>query len=61
MLGENFLVAPVMRLGQRTRRVYLPEGFWQPIEGGEIIPGGGWIDADAPLERMPVYRRVKET
>ena len=61
MLGENLLVAPVMQMGQRTRSVYLPEGPWQPIEGGAIIPGGRWIDADAPLDRMPVYRRIKET
>jgi alpha-D-xyloside xylohydrolase len=61
MLGGNLLVAPVMQLGQRTRRVYLPESLWKPIEGGEVIPGGRWIDADAPLDRIPVFVRTKET
>ncbi len=55
MLGRDLLVAPVMRAGQRSRSVYLPEGLWKPLEGGNAIPGGRFIEADAPLDRIPVY------
>ncbi len=55
MLGSRYLVAPVMELGQRSRKVYLPAGKWQPISGGDILDGGRWIEADAPLESIPVF------
>lgn len=55
MLGRDLLVAPVMRAGQRSRSVYLPEGLWKSLEGGNAIPGGRFIEADAPLDRIPVY------
>lgn len=28
LFGEELLVAPVLRKGERVRRVYLPEGEW---------------------------------
>ncbi len=58
MLGGSLLVAPVMRAGQHSRPVYLPEGLWKPLEGGADVQGGRWIEADAPLDRIPVYVRA---
>jgi alpha-D-xyloside xylohydrolase len=56
--GPSVLVAPVTVLGARSRRVYLPAGAtWTDPWNGEIMKGGTWIDAAAPLERIPVYLR----
>jgi alpha-D-xyloside xylohydrolase len=56
--GPSVLVAPVTVLGARSRRVYLPAGAtWTDPWSGEIMKGGTWIDAAAPLERIPVYLR----
>ena len=55
--GNDILVAPVYKAGARSRKVYLPEGQWTELETGKIYTGKQWIDAEAPLERMPVYIR----
>jgi alpha-D-xyloside xylohydrolase len=59
MLGPDLLVAPVLEAGQRQRRVYLPAGAdWQDAWTGNSLPGGQWIEADAPIERIPIYWRA---
>ena len=60
MLGDDILVAPVVTLGARQRRVYLPEtgpedGDWLDAWTGERVPGGQWVTALAPLTTIPVY------
>jgi alpha-D-xyloside xylohydrolase len=56
--GPSVLVAPVTDLGARSRRVYLPAGaIWADPWAQETIDGGTWLDAAAPLERIPVYLR----
>ncbi len=59
LFGADYLVAPVIELGARHRRVYLPAGTrWLDAWTGDEHDGGQWIDAPAPLERMPVYLRA---
>ncbi|WP_205687281.1 TIM-barrel domain-containing protein [Cellulomonas endophytica] len=56
--GASLLVAPVLEAGARSRRVYLPAGAsWTSLRTGEVLPGGTWVEADAPLETLPVYAR----
>jgi alpha-D-xyloside xylohydrolase len=58
LFGPSVLVAPVTELGCRSRRVYLPAGAtWTDPWGEKTLSGGTWLDADAPLERIPVYLR----
>jgi alpha-D-xyloside xylohydrolase len=58
LFGPDVLVAPVTELGARERRVYLPAGAgWTDAWTGDRLDGGQWVDAPAPLERMPVYIR----
>ena len=56
MLGDRYLVAPVMELHARTREVWLPAGKW--TRGGEVFDGGRRIRVDAPLDEIPVFERV---
>jgi alpha-D-xyloside xylohydrolase len=61
LFGPDILVAPVTELGARERRVYLPAGStWVDAWTGDEFAGGQWVDAPAPLERMPVYLRPGE-
>ena len=56
--GPRVLIAPVTELGARSRRVYLPDGAtWTDPWTEETVDGGRWVDASAPLERIPVYLR----
>jgi alpha-glucosidase len=56
MFGEEILVAPVLRKGERTRTLYLPEGDW--IDFGDkttVYAGGKTISYDAPLDVIPIF------
>jgi alpha-D-xyloside xylohydrolase len=58
MLGPDLLVAPVIEQGAVARPVYLPVGAdWVDAWSGQEYPGGQSIQAEAPLERIPVYWR----
>ena len=59
MFGPDVLVAPVTALGVRERDVYLPTGAsWLDAWTGEPVEVNGWVTADAPLARIPVYLRA---
>jgi alpha-glucosidase len=56
MLGPNLLVASVLEDGARRRSVYLPDtGTWCDFHTGEWHRGGQIIEAEAPLERIPLF------
>ncbi|MBO5313543.1 MAG: family 31 glucosidase [Clostridia bacterium] len=59
MFGSDLLICPVLRLGQREREVYFPEGeMWiDPVTQREYM-GGTWQSVDCPLERIPVFVRM---
>jgi alpha-D-xyloside xylohydrolase len=59
LLGHDLLVAPLWQDGARSRPVYLPQGtwidYWQP---SQRVTGPATINADAPLDRLPLYVRA---
>ncbi|MEO8884951.1 MAG: TIM-barrel domain-containing protein [Mucilaginibacter sp.] len=65
MFGPAFLVNPVTEQlytgknaakGKTTRDVYLPAATkWYNFWNGEVLAGGKHIDADAPIDKMPLY------
>jgi alpha-D-xyloside xylohydrolase len=59
MFGPSLLINPVYEMNARSRTVYLPAGYgWYDLYSGKYYQGGSTIQADAPLERMPLF--VKE-
>jgi alpha-D-xyloside xylohydrolase len=62
LFGPDILVAPVAEPGRRSRPVYLPAGArWVDVATGEVHEGGVTIEADAPIERIPVFLREGST
>ena len=59
MFGPDYLIAPVLEPGARSRSVYLPEGIWTDVDTGAQYAGGQRVTVDAPLERIPVFSRGK--
>ena len=58
LFGPDILVAPVLDYKARKRNVYLPVGTsWTDAWTHKIIKGSQWIEAEAPLDRIPVYLR----
>ncbi len=60
MFGSRYLVAPVLYQGMTEREVYLPEGSWKSIHTGEILCGRQRIMAAAPLEIIPVFKKIEK-
>ncbi|WP_116092186.1 TIM-barrel domain-containing protein [Sphingomonas crusticola] len=59
MFGPAFLVAPVTEQGAVSRKVYLPAGSdWYDWWTNRKIGGGQWIEAAAPIERIPLFVRA---
>ncbi len=59
MLGPNLLVAPVTEQGATSRSVYLPASAnWLEAWTWHAVEGGQQLQAEAPLERIPVYWRL---
>ena len=59
MFGPAFLVAPVTEQGATTRQVYLPAGTdWYNFWTGERLTGGQTIEAEAPIDTIPLFVRA---
>jgi len=58
MFGPAFLVSPVTQQGATSRQIYLPQAMWYDFWTGAQVHGGQRIQADAPLDRMPLYVRA---
>lgn len=58
MFGPKILAAPVVEYKARKRKVYLPEGScWKEVATGQIYSGGQWMEAEAPLDTIPLFLR----
>jgi alpha-D-xyloside xylohydrolase len=58
MFGPSVLVNPVTEAGATSRRLYLPDSRWYDFWTGAAVDGKRSIDAEAPLERLPLYVRA---
>src|SRR5699024_2173795 len=57
MLGDDILVAPVVKKGMTKRTIHFPAGTWEG-DDGSIIKGPCQQEVDAPLSRLPWYRKI---
>ena len=56
MLGDAFLVAPVLYKSTNSRSLYLPKGSWTDLYTGKVYEGGQTlISYKAPLAKVPVF------
>jgi len=59
LYGDDILVAPVWRVGQRTQHVYLPAGHWVDYWNRQrVVTGPADLDEPAPLDRIPIFVRA---
>jgi alpha-glucosidase (family GH31 glycosyl hydrolase) len=61
LLGEELLVAPVLKPGQVTRRVYLPSATWREYWTDRLHSGPGWVTVAAPRHHIPLFVREGST
>jgi alpha-D-xyloside xylohydrolase len=64
MIGDQFLFGPAILVNPVTdpavssRRVYLPTARWYDFWTGAAVEGGRTIEANAPLETLPLFVRA---
>ncbi|MCJ8009829.1 glycoside hydrolase family 31 protein [Lederbergia wuyishanensis] len=57
MLGNDILVAPVVKKGMIKRLIHFPVGLWKG-DDGSVVEGPCEKEVDAPLSRLPWYRKI---
>ncbi|HEV2456034.1 MAG TPA: TIM-barrel domain-containing protein, partial [Verrucomicrobiae bacterium] len=56
--GRDLLIAPVVKRGATTRRLYLPAGTWFDWWTDKKVEGGKWVDRPVDLATLPIYVRA---
>ena len=57
MLGDKYLVAPVLQKGVVSRKVIFPEGKWQDMNNGKIYSCGEH-EVNAPIDVLPYFIKI---
>ncbi len=57
MVGQDLLVAPIVKPDVTRRLVYLPEGTWYDYWTNKKHSGGTMISVEAPLDVVPMFVR----
>jgi alpha-glucosidase (family GH31 glycosyl hydrolase) len=56
LLGDDLLVAPIWRRGDRARRVWFPPGRWVDVfDRDTVVEGPTTRRVRAPLDELPLY------
>jgi alpha-D-xyloside xylohydrolase len=59
MMGNDYMVAPVLNLGQRSRQVYFPRGAtWKHYFSGKTYVGGSTAVIEVPLDNFALFKRL---
>jgi alpha-glucosidase len=58
MIGNDLLVAPIVKADVTQRLVYLPRGLWYDFWTNKKYEGRTMITAAAPLETVPMFVRA---
>jgi alpha-D-xyloside xylohydrolase len=54
MVGDNLLVAPMFE-GQKSRKVFLPEGKWYDFYTGDLVGENEIIEVSPGLDKIPLF------
>lgn len=57
MLGDRYLVAPVLEKGKTERKVIFPKGKWRDIEDGTVYTDMRCAVVPAPIDKLPVFEK----
>ena len=57
MFGDDILFAPVVRQGERVKKVYLPKGNWVLTKDRTVHRGGTWLETTVELREFVAFVR----
>jgi oligosaccharide 4-alpha-D-glucosyltransferase len=56
--GKDLLVAPVVKPGQQSMEIPLPEGSWYDFFNGNYYPGGKTLNFNLAYKTIPIFARA---
>lgn len=57
LFGRDILFAPITKQGEKSRKVYLPEGSWINVNDKTGTEGKRWVTAEADIDRFIAFVR----
>ncbi|XP_071965227.1 myogenesis-regulating glycosidase-like [Antedon mediterranea] len=62
LIGDSFLVAPILENEKRKRDIYLPDGNWQDTSTKFLYSGGRWIkNFSVPIDHVATFKKLSST
>ncbi|XP_069120474.1 myogenesis-regulating glycosidase-like isoform X2 [Argopecten irradians] len=61
LLGNDILVAPILKKGARYRDIYLVEGQWQDMLRGSVLQAGWIRNYTADIHELPYFIRLNSS
>jgi alpha-glucosidase len=55
IFGDQLLISPVVKKGQKKQTLYLPKGTWFDYESGAQYVGNQEITIKTPLSKIPIF------
>ncbi|XP_061187832.1 uncharacterized protein LOC133195880 [Saccostrea echinata] len=59
LIGDNYLIAPVLCEGKTSREIYFPDGIWKDLETNKLIVGKKWITYPVEMTTLPIFEKTK--
>lgn len=59
LIGDDYLVAPVLCEGKTSRQIYFPEGIWKDLQTNQLIVGKKWIEYPVGMTTLPFFKKTK--
>lgn len=58
MLGDKYLVAPIVKKGQKVKKIKLPSGNWKEYQTGKIFEGQKEYKLNVTLSSLPIFEKI---
>lgn len=58
MLGDKYLIAPILEKGATLKKVYLPKGVWKDYYTEKKYIGGEAIEIPVDIHSLPIFEKI---
>lgn len=58
MLGSKYFVAPIVKKGQKIKKIRLPKGKWKLYQTKQVYDGDSVVELKVDLETLPIFEKL---
>ena len=59
LVGDDYMVAPILEEGSTHRQVYIPKGKWEEDHSGRKYTGPEWMTCHVNIDQICYFQRLK--